>query len=268
MALFKDIIRKIEEDIPLQLQEEWDNSGIQIHCSDEVHRMLIAMEITDAVIDEAISCRADMILTHHPLIFSPASAVDMDTVQGRYITRLITGGINVYSSHTCFDKARGGNNDALASLIGLSEIRPMQYENGDPEPITRMGELAAPADMHEFTAMLKGVLGIDAVRVAGPDPEIVKKVGICTGAGAEFAELARANGCEVFITGDLKYHEAQSLKEQGICIIDAGHWGTEKIFSKAIYDIIAEKLCDAEGTAEPDLQIILSQKDLEPMRTV
>ena len=130
-----DFLFELASVIPESLQEEWDNSGIQIDLSDcELDKVLVALELTNAVADEAIEGGYRLVITHHPLIFDPLKSIDTDTGTGKNIAKLIEAGISVYSLHTNFDKIDGGNNEYLASVLGLSEVGLM----GGNE-MTRMG---------------------------------------------------------------------------------------------------------------------------------
>lgn len=229
-----DFINEIEKTAPLSLQEEWDNSGIQIRASNaEISKVLVALEINDRVIDEAIGCNADLILTHHPLFFGSLKNIDMSSVAGSYAIKLIKRGISVYSTHTPFDKCIGGNNDYFGSLLGIEDIGPMP---GDRSEICRIGTLAAPMTCAELAEYISRVLRTDKrhFSFAGAADETVSKLGWCTGAGAEYLDLAVDAGCDLFITGDVKYHTAQYAREMGMNLLDCGHYGTEQIFAENI----------------------------------
>ena len=234
-----DLINRLDSIVPEETQESWDNSGIQINCGNrEIRRVLVALEITFEVIEEAVREKADMIITHHPLIFTGVKSIDADDVRGRYIIDLINNGISVYSLHTNFDKAPGGNNDYIANILDLDEISPLIIDGCDDE-ITRTG-YCRQTSLLELAHTLADGLGIDRsfVTITGEPDTPVSKVGICSGAGSEYIEPAMKNGCDVFITGDVKYHEAVAAREMGMCIIDAGHFGTEKIFAEAFTELM------------------------------
>lgn len=255
----KKLIHIIENICPLSLAEDWDNCGFQIHCgSKEIQRVLVALEVTGDVIDEAEKVGAEMILTHHPLLFRGIKAVDNNDVIGNYIFRLIKAGIDVYSCHTNFDKADGGNNDYLGKLLNMQNIRPFDADNG----FCRKGELAGEMALAELAAETAARLGIEAkyVRAAGNPTAAVKTTGWCTGAGTEFIADAAAEGCDVFITGDLKYHEAQLAKEMGMAVIDAGHYGSERIFTENMTELLKGSLAEA-GEA---LEVVPSEIEVNP----
>ena len=129
-------VAKIETIAPLALQESWDHSGWQLRLTDgEIHRVLIALEINEPVIDEAIAVRAEVILTHHPLLFSPLREVDCNTVIGDQMIKLIQNRISVYATHTPFDKCSGGNNDYIGKLLQLQDVQPMETDTGRVLPM-------------------------------------------------------------------------------------------------------------------------------------
>ncbi|MBR3146518.1 MAG: Nif3-like dinuclear metal center hexameric protein [Eubacterium sp.] len=250
----EELIRAIESFCPPDLAEDWDNTGIQIDMGyPEVKRVLTALEITDAVIDEAMNVEADWIVTHHPLIFTSTSSVEYRNNTGRYIQRLIRAGISVYSAHTSFDKAEGGNNDFIGKLLGFSGVMHFDGDDG----FLRKADL--PEERY-FGDMIKDAserLAVDVrlFRAVG-DPETkISRVGWCTGSGAEFIQKAFDEGCNLYITGDVKYHDAQLAKGLGMCVLDAGHYGTEKSFADNMAEVLRKKT---------DAEIIKSTVDINP----
>ncbi len=219
---------------PLHLQEEWDNSGMQIDLgAEETDRVLVALEITSEVVEEAILKQASFIVTHHPLMFNAIKKLTADDVVGNYILRLVRAGISVYSAHTCFDSVNGGNNDYLMTKLGLQKVYRLPVPGADisGSRIARMGVYHQPMFFNEFCERLDRVLGHPGgIRVSGAPEHLIQKVALCTGAGGEYWSAALANGADVFVSGDIKHHEAQAAREAGMCLVDAGHWGTEWLF--------------------------------------
>jgi dinuclear metal center YbgI/SA1388 family protein len=243
MAISKDrLIKCIEKIAPPDLSEDWDNTGIQIDMDHaEIKRVLIALDVTSAVVDEAVRINADFILAHHPLLFHKVNTLDSDDATGRLVIALIRAGITVYSAHLSFDAVYGGNNDYLASLLGLHRVRRMRVGEGVPEEkaIARTGYLSASKSLAEVCGMVKDKLGINhPIPVAGDPGTPIDKIGLCTGGGGDMINDAVADGCSLFITGDIRHHEAILAVERGICLIDAGHYYTERIF----VENFAEKL--------------------------
>ncbi len=245
----------IEEFAPLDLQESWDNSRFQIKLNNvEISRVLIAMEVTNRVIDEAIDKKIDVIVTHHPMLFSPVKSVDDNNFIGNYIVKLIKNNISVYSSHTPFDKVKGGNNDYLAKLLHLCDVDTIP---SDESGFCRMGTVDGECTIGEYIDQVSKWLKIDKcfMGFCGNVNEVVTKVGLCTGAGAEFMEIAAAEGCDLFITGDVKYHTAQTARELGLNLLDIGHYGSEKIFVENMANYLRNMT---------DLEIIESTENLNP----
>lgn len=260
---FEQLTQIIEELAPLQTQESWDNSGIQVAAGPlEINNVLTSLEVTDAVIDEAKERDADLIITHHPLIFGGLKAVDYREAIGSYIIRLVNLGISVYSCHTPFDKLWGGNNDFLAEQINLQDIDGFQVKEG-VNLIGRTGQLQEPMTLAAIMKLLANKLSVDLkqLRAVGRPDFVITKVGICTGAGADLMDLALENGCQLFITGDLKYHDAQKAKAMGLAVIDAGHYGTEKSFAGNFAEKLAEKTAGA-------IAVFPSQVDIDPFERV
>lgn len=250
-------IKLIEEIAPLKLQEEWDNSGIQVRSKDIVKRVLVCLDVTDEIIDEAIDLECDMILTHHPLLFNSLSSVDSKNITGNYIAKLIKNNISVYSSHTPFDKCKGGNNDYLAKLLGLTNVKPM---SGDESHFTRIGKLKEEAKIKDIIDLADSKLGINKsfIKLVGNPDKKIKKIGLCTGAGADFIDLAIKNKCDLYITGDVKYHEAMDAKANGIQVLDLGHYGTEYLFKENMTKL----LLDTKAKNLPEL--VMSRVNANP----
>lgn len=235
-----EVIKITDEICPPELAEEWDNCGWQIKCGDgDVTGVLTAIEVTGAVIDEAVKRGANLIITHHPMIFQGIKSVDVKTVLGNYIIRLINNGISVYSCHTDFDKVEGGNNDYIGEVLELTDVRCLD------DGFTRVGNIKGDMTASEFAAFVCRKLNLSerSVRICGDPGKCVKKAGWCSGAGADFADAAAAAGCDVFVTGDVKYHEAREAAEAGrIVVIDAGHFGTEVSFGENMAVRLSERL--------------------------
>lgn len=199
----------IEDMAPLSLQEDWDNSGWQILLSDgpdggeEINSVLVAMEVTSKVIEEASCCGADVIVAHHPLIFGSLNKIDRNVITGNLVIKLIESDISVYASHTPFDKCEGGNNDYLAGILRLLDISPMKT---DLSGYCREGFVDGECSIGEYIEQVCSWLRIsrDMVSFCGDLYHNAGKIGLCTGAGSEFIHAAKEAGCDLFITGDVK----------------------------------------------------------------
>lgn len=254
-----DLAALIEQRSPLELQEEWDNSGIQIRASnDDIEAVLVALEVTSEVIGEALENKVNAIVTHHPLFFNPVKQVDCNNITGNYIIRLVREGISVYSSHTPFDRCDGGNNDYLASLLHLLDIKKMETDNSG---FCRQGIVDGECNVSEYTQQICRWLGIDKSKISfsGNAADTVRKVGLCTGAGSEFIYAAKEAGCDLFITGDVKYHTAREASEMGLNLLDIGHYGSEKIFVENMYSYLKD--CAY-------IRVLASGKNIDPFNAM
>ena len=252
-----DLFSIIEEICPSSLAEGWDNSGVQINTSvDDVGVILVSLDITDEVIDEARSLRADLIITHHPLLFTPLKKIDTNSPVGRYIQKLILNGTSVYSCHTSFDRMNGGNNDEIGRLLEIEDVRSFN----DDKIMGRRGELSNDMRLGGLIAYISEKLQIDIAKIKGVgDPDrFLRSIAWCSGAGADYIEKIAEMGLDVFVTGDVKYHDAMVAKERGLVLIDCGHYGTEKSFAANMTRMLNAKLSESGVCA------ICSEIDTDP----
>ncbi|MBO4725683.1 MAG: Nif3-like dinuclear metal center hexameric protein [Firmicutes bacterium] len=262
MILRNDLYKALNAIAPLDTQEPWDNSGVQIETGkQEVGTILVALELNEAVAREAVSCNADIVITHHPLFFGEVTSLRTEDPTGRAAMMLIKAGISAYATHTPFDKADRGNNACLAQKLGLIECGGLTADDGKTELIGGVGKLSRAVPLGDFVRFVAKVLGIEACQIhaVGEEDMPVQIVGFCTGAGCdrEAIDAAIDSGCDVFVTGDVKYHDARYAKDLGFALIDAGHYGTEYIFTENMAGLLREKL----GT---HVTVVESKVDLNP----
>ncbi|MDL2232790.1 Nif3-like dinuclear metal center hexameric protein [Ruminococcaceae bacterium OttesenSCG-928-L11] len=216
---------------PFELAEPWDNPGLLIGGGDrEVCGVVVALDATSAVIDEAVEQGANLIVTHHPVIFSPLKSIGADSIPWK----LVQAGISVISAHTNLDIAEGGVNDALAEQLGLTNVRPMN-ESG----LGRVGELPAPMESAAFAALVKERLQAPAVRYHAIGDK-VKTVALCGGSGGDYLADAIQSGAQAYLTGECKHHIWLEAAEAGILLAEAGHYHTEAV----IVEPLAKRLRD------------------------
>lgn len=210
---------------PKKFAEEWDNPGLLVgNPNNEIKKIFIALDVTEEVIKNSIDFGANLIVSHHPIIFHAVKNFRTDLPLGRKIEKLIKNDISVFSAHTNLDSAIGGVNDILAEKIGLVDVKMF----GDEEiSLGRIGKLSEPVDLKTFAEHVKKVLGADNIRFIDAGNFLIDKVGICGGAGADIISKAKFFGANCFVTGDVKYHDAQNAVENKIHVIDAGHFNTE-----------------------------------------
>ncbi|MDY4129194.1 Nif3-like dinuclear metal center hexameric protein [Peptostreptococcus porci] len=246
-----ELIRVIEKKFPKNLQYNWDNSGLNIGYEEKnISRILTTLEITEETVDEAIKSNVDLIISHHPFLFSKINKIVDTDVKGKLVIKLIENNIAVYCMHTNYDIAFGGLNDYFLEVIGIENcgvLDPISsygdYENGEMVGLGRIGKLEKPTTIENFIIDLKERLKLNTIRFVGKNINgIVKNIAVVTGAGAEYFEMIASNDIDVLITGDMKYHQAVDAYEMGVNVLDLGHYGTEYIFSDAMKKYIDEEI--------------------------
>lgn len=363
------IINLLEQLAPKKLAESWDNVGLLLgNEQHEIGKIMVALDIDETVVDEAVEKNVDLIISHHPLIFKGMKSITDKSYHGRLIRRLIKEDIHVYAAHTNLDVADNGLNDYLAHLIGLDNLsvldvtkteayyklytmvpvdsveiveealyksgagrydhydecsfkiqgqgsfRPIEGANptigivdkrehvdevrievllaeevldqcvkglikahpyetpaysvikienlSKSQGLGRVGVFKEPKSAEALIADLKEVLKCQTIRVAGQLTEKISKVGLCTGAGADFIYKAKSMGCDLYITGDLKYHEAQLANQLNMSIFDCGHYETEQIYM----DYLAQYLQDKCQEKNYEVRIIKSESLENPIK--
>ncbi|MGN0164184.1 MAG: Nif3-like dinuclear metal center hexameric protein [Candidatus Ornithomonoglobus sp.] len=229
MPSVKDIIEIIENTAPLDLQYSWDNSGFLCgSVTKEVKKLYLTLDVNMYTVDEAVRTGADMILSHHPILFRGANNINYNTPQGYVLKELVKNDIALYASHTPTDCANGGINDALADKLGIINKKIIEINDKyDGCGLGRCGDLESAVTLMEFAQRVKLALKTPFVRVCGDLETIIKKAAVGGGACDELIPAAKALGADVMVTADMKYHIAMEGVESGICVIDAGHYPTE-----------------------------------------
>ena len=247
----KDVMGKLEELSPLAMAEEWDNSGLMCGRKDkEVSSVLMAVDATDEVIEEAVLSGADLLLTHHPLIFKSIRSVTEDSLTGRRLLKLIQADVACYAMHTNFDVI--GMADEAADRLGLKdpEVLEVTFEDSlSKEGIGRCGDLRVSMSLKECAEMVKEVFLVENVRVYGNLKDRISRVAISPGSGSHMAEYALKCRADVLITGDIDHHEGIDALACGLNIIDAGHFGIEKIFVSYMKDYFMKEMPEMEVSA-------------------
>ncbi len=245
--LCREIIEKIEETYPKDYAMDWDNVGLLVgRMEKEVSRVLIALDLTDEVIEEAVTCGADMIVTHHPLIFSALRAITDQNFISRRVMKLVQNDISYYAMHTNYDILRMG--ELAADILGMKKTEPLESMliHGREEGIGKMGLFSHRMKLKDCCAIVKEKFGIEAVKVFGDPEKEVFKVAICPGSGKSVIGSALQKGAEVLITGDIDHHEGIDAVARNLAIIDAGHYGLEHIYIEDMEKFLKRSFSEIE----------------------
>lgn len=228
-----EVVELLDEMIPPKLAEHWDNVGLMLGRRNKpVRRLLLALDVTQEVVAQAIAKKADMLITHHPAIFHKLGNVTDADWQQELLLTLAEHGIAVYSAHTNLDCVANGVNRVLSRRLRLADDDVLDASNG----LGRIGGVEAQS-LQNFACFVKKALNADYVTV-GDAGKVVQRVAVCGGAGSDLIDLALAQGADTLVTGDVKYHEAQRAVFSGLNIIDAGHQPTEL----PVLDDLADRL--------------------------
>lgn len=244
-----DIFRVLTGWAPLNYALEFDNPGHLVgDMSQSVSRVLIALDATSEVISEAEAMGAQLVVTHHPLIFDKLGAVvSSDPVGGR-VLRLAKSGISLICLHTNLDAACGGVNDVLAKAIGLKNTRVLDVlgvEEDTEYGIGRVGELSEAMPVDKFLASVKESLDANGLRYVAGKKEI-KKVAVGGGSCSSYLSKVHRLGCDAFVTADVKHDGFLSAREYGITLIDAGHFSTENLICLVIEEYVQQEFPELE----------------------
>ena len=232
-----DVVRAIEVAAPLYLQDEWDNSGLQVGFPDSpVNRVLTCLDITEEIIDEASERGCDMVVSHHPLLFHPLRQVSCTTYQQRCVVKALGRGITLYSAHTSLDNAPGGINYRIASIIGLSGLQWLLPKPGTDGGSGVIGTLDKPVRDSEFLQSLKQAFGVECLRHTAPSGRLISRVALCGGSGGFLMKDAAAAGADAFVTGEFHYHDY--FESDGMLLAELGHYQSEKCAEQLLADIL------------------------------
>lgn len=230
----KELIQKIEEAFPPEKAASWDNSGFQAgRRQKEIKKVFVALDATDDVIAQAAAWEADMLLLHHPLTMSGIKSVTTETRVGRKFLELIRHDICCYSCHTNYDveeMAQIAGNMMKLQKPEILEVTGIDKRTAEYMGFGRVGSLVRPVTLRECGELVKTIFKLDNVKIFGDLEQVVQRVAISPGSGKSMIEPAIAAKAQVLITGDIGHHEGIDAVDEGLAIIDAGHYGLEHIF--------------------------------------
>lgn len=253
----KEIIQVIEATFPRTAALGFDNVGLLAGRSEkEVSRIYLALDATDVVIDRAIKEGADMLITHHPLLFSAVKKVTDEDFITRRIVKLIQNDISYYAMHTNYDVL--GMAELSGDKMNMKDAEILEVtaegdigEEDEPEGIGRVSDLEIPMTLRECCEDVKDAFHLGAVKVFGNLEDKVKRIAICPGSGKSVIQAALDKHADVLITGDIGHHEGIDAVAQGLAIIDGGHYGIEHIFIEDMRQYLEKNLKDVEVIAAP-----------------
>ena len=264
----QDILNLLDEIIPFSMTEEWDNSGFQVGSfSQEVTRILVALDPTLKAVRQASERKAQLLLTHHPILFNPISSLDVDSYPGDAIKEALAKGVSIVAVHTNLDAAQGGINDILANLLSLQDIEALQKSDnveGQAKGIGRIGYLPAPSELSSVAETVRDALGASGLKVLGHQDMKIRRVAVVGGSGGNMIPLASQMGADLLVTGDIRHHEVIMAESLGIALIDGGHFRTEKAALSIFFNRLREKV----KAYKWDVVLDNYEEEEEPMRYI
>ena len=254
-----ELLRDLERRYPPSTAQDWDAVGLIVGDPDcPAHRILCAVEATEATAAEAVELGADLLLVHHPLLLRGVSTIAETTAKGRILTGLVRGGVALYAAHTTADDAPGGVSESLAQVIGLRDLAPLvasTHPDSHPGSGTgRVGTLEQPTTLEALARHVAAVLPDTAqgVRIAGDLSGVVERVAVCGGSGDSYLDAARASGADVYLTADLRHHPATDFRAaaQRPYLLDAAHWASEWVWLPQLADQLRQDAASRGTTVE------------------
>ncbi len=256
----------------MALAEEWDNCGLQVGDPRwPVRKLWVALDPLLEIVQAANQEQVDLIITHHPLFFKAIDHIDVQTPVGKIIAGSLRGNTAIYSAHTNLDSTFGGINDIFAYRIGLTQLTalipavegfriPDHVQPDTPYGLGRVGHLNEARTVADFAADIKAALSLKGVRVVGNADQIVQRAAVCSGSGGGLLGAFFESGADVFVSGDLKYHDARLIEDAGKAVIDVGHFASEHL----IIDPLAQYLEKEVKTAGWDLVVETYRMERDP----
>lgn len=251
----REIIDALERFAPLPLQDDYDNSGLQVGTTEtEVSGVLLCLDVTLQVVDEAIRNGCNMIISHHPLLFRPLKKLTDDNI-GSIVMDAVRAGVTLYASHTNLDNAGKGVNMRIAQVLGLQDIRPLD-EQADGNGAGVIGLFNEPLTEQQLLSLVKEKFGVACIRHNGQLGRPIRRMSVCGGAGAFLMDKAVAAGADAFMTGEIGYH--RFFGYDGIIkLIEAGHYESEQFTVDLLADILHESF--------PGLKVVKTASKTNPI---
>ena len=255
----RQIIDALEDFAPLALQDGFDNAGLQIGLPQDVDAtgVLLCLDVTEAVIDEAVSRGCNMVVSHHPLLFHPLKSISGKDYVERVVIKAIQQGITLYAAHTNLDNALGGVNYKMAEKLQLTALEWLEPKQGMEGGSGLVGELPTAMSQQAFIRLVKDTFRVDSIRYNEWSGQQVQRVALCGGAGAFLIPKAIGKGADAFVTGEIGYHRFFGY-EDSILLMELGHYESEQYTLELLHDIVAK--------AAPELPIRYTAVKTNPIR--
>lgn len=251
------IIAALEEFAPLNAKEEWDNTGLSVGDPErEINGVMLSLDCTQEVIDEAISCGTEMIVTHHPLIFSPLKLISTGEAVGRMILKAVKNDLVIYSAHTNMDKVTSGVSGMMADKLNLKDVELLSYENESRFGLGVVGNLPEPADFKNLIKIIKEKFGVKVIRCSRNNGQIIKRVALCGGSGSSLIHEAERAGADLYITSDISYHHF--FRDGKAAIMDIGHFESETGVLELMKSILNKKF--------PTFTVSIAKNNINPIQ--
>ncbi|MCR9199796.1 MAG: Nif3-like dinuclear metal center hexameric protein [Planctomycetaceae bacterium] len=259
MSTVSEVITILESIAPPELAEDWDNTGLLVGDRNaDVSSILTCLTLTPDVAKEAVASGVDLIVSHHPVMFRGRKVITDSDTEGRMLLLLIENRIAVYSPHTSFDSAAGGVNQQLAEAFGVDSPVPLRFtDTREEDGAGRWGCLPSPVKMSDFLSTVRKAVGTSYVEYCGDAEGSVQRVAVACGAAAEFLRDAMQQQCDVFVTGEARFHSVLEARAAGIGLILTGHYSSER----PAVERLAQMIFESTGLAARP-----SQLEHDPLR--
>ncbi len=256
MVTVADIAEFFNRFAPPSFAEDYDNVGLLLgHKAKEVRKILLTLDVDETVAKEAKEKGAEMIVSHHPLIFKPLRRLTYEDSVSKTAISLIRDDIALYSSHTNFDSVKAGLGDLFLDKIAKTKHR-MPIEGDGENGIGRLATLENEMLLFELLHSLKKTFSLDTIRYVGDGEKKIQKIAVCNGSGADLVYLAKGMGADCYITGDIKYHHARFCHENNLMLVEIPHYQAEKIFCEYAAKLLKEKF-------ENEVEIMVSDRNID-----
>lgn len=250
-----EIIDFLNKVAPLQLAESYDNVGLLLGESQkDVHKVLVTLDVDEMVVQEAKAIGAEMILSHHPLIFTPLKRITGEDGLSRTVMALLKNDISLISMHTNFDSVKFGLGDAFLDKLA-DTLHRASLEGNEENGIGRIADMKEPALFEMLLKKIKQAFGLHSLRYIGDEKKIIRKIAVVNGGGAEYVYAAKEQGADCFVSGDIKYHQARFAYENDIAFVEVPHYNAEIMFCGMMKELLAKQFGSCLAVFETEANI-------------